>query len=162
MRFGSDFEFEAFLYDMQRHELDIASPSVTGSPWSIMTVNLPSTVAGILTNFVEMQLTALKPDAWKCLHKMLNPVLNPSGWLYDMCIWTLCGEPRIGILNFTAQHLGVGTAVSNGIPTTFTSLPTAEELKRWILWANKTFDGKLPEGIETCRANVASDPRPLK
>ena len=163
IHFGADFSFENFIRSMSRNRLDIASPNVHGSVWPSMKLGLstnplfPELVdrndsnSGFITNFAEIQLTAFSSESWSCFHRMLNPVLNPSGWFYDMCLWILCGNPRIGVLNFAVQHMGVGDTLPNGIPTTFTSFPGADEEKQWIDWANSKFSGKLSKGMESCR-----------
>ena len=170
------FDMGTFVREMRTHRLDVASPNVRGSRWKKMRIAMTSRHdtatdaltysegGGYLTQFAEIQLTAFTPASWRCLHKMINPELNPWGWWFDVCFSSACDAPRIGVLDVLVTRVGAGDVVPNGTDTTHAHFPTRADQVRYATWLQETFpDANLSRGVETCMdTSVRSATVPLE
>ena len=93
--FNTSAQLDALLQFMDRYDLDVASPYVSGAAWDVMVPGEVS-VSPFRTNFIELFVTAFRLPAWLCFWYLLAPEINPHGWGYDRCYQNIC-EVNMGI-----------------------------------------------------------------
>lgn len=90
----------------QLNGLSVLSPSYDkseSSRWPVM-VQSPELSAGVddavgrRTDFVEWQMTLMRPSSFSCLRKMIDSN-NPAGWGLDLYFSSMCPGHCIGVLD---------------------------------------------------------------
>jgi len=83
--YGKDAKFDLPVYFrfIQKYNLAAASPVIINTPWPFLQPNVgESNHEGRIVNFIEIQSTTFRIDAWKCYWD-LNDTEFPSGWTDD-------------------------------------------------------------------------------
>lgn len=104
-----NFDVGKFMQLALKHNLDIASPSVDGAVWPIMSRTKHSG-KGRLVNHMEFFVVAFSRRVWPCVWSFLDMEFEGAGGHIDFFVFRLCPEsvPRLraGVYDvFAVSHL---------------------------------------------------------